>query len=185
MCASGAAVGHDGDRVVNLEAANDQHDGAEERRGLNLRQGHIAELLPLVRAVHRRRFVEFARNALQRSEVDDHVVAHRAPHTDEDNRPHRHRRVRCPRFVEVDAQRHNHLIDRAIFHQHEVPADADSDHGGNIGEEENRAERDRALRLVQRQRQGNRAHQRQRHVNQRIEHGVFQRNAKVNAVEEV
>ena len=86
---------------------------------------------------------------------------------------------------EVDAQRHNHLIDRAIFHQHEVPADADSDHGGNIGEEENRAERNRALCLVQRQRQGNGAHQRQRHVNQRIENSVLQRNAKVNAVEEV
>ena len=74
------------------------------------------------RAVDVRGFVEIARNALQRGEQDDHVVAEVLPDREQDDR--RHRPVRIAEPVDRgDAELGERVVDQAIARVEEIAPD--------------------------------------------------------------
>ena len=143
------------------------------------------ELLPPSGAVHRGSFQQLTRHALESRQVDDHVVAHVPPDADEDDGPDRHGAVGGPGFVVIDAQGHEHLVDRSVLHQHEGPADAYGDHGGDVREEKDGPENHGAADFVQQDRQGQGADDGQRNGYNGVKHRVLQGDSQVHPVEEI
>src|SRR5699024_2061914 len=67
----GTAAGHDRDDVEGLRGGDDPGDGQEERDRAQQRQGEVAEELPSVGAVERRRLVDVPGEVEDRGVADD------------------------------------------------------------------------------------------------------------------
>ena len=81
----GAATGQEPGQGKTLKATDKAHDQVEENDRRTHRHADMPELVPRIRAVHNRGFVEGARDILQGGEKDHHRVALR-PDVDQDQR---------------------------------------------------------------------------------------------------
>ncbi len=142
--------------------------GDQQQRRSQHRQRDVAQALQQRRAVDVRGFVEIARNALQRGEQDDHVVAEVLPDREQDDR--RHRPVRIAEPVDRrDVEFRERVVDEAIARVEEIAPDhRDRDDRRHDRREQRGAEESleaRKLRIEQ-QRRAERQRDRQRHADQ-------------------
>ena len=136
----------------------------------------MAELVPGVGAVDAGRLVKLGIHALQAGKVDHHVIAHVLPDGEQDDRDH------CPILVgrpagevcRIEAERYQQHVERAHgWIEDHVPDHSDRHERGNIGKEHDGAEEIAAEDLlVEQHRQKQRADQRQRNGQRRVDKGV-------------
>ena len=175
------AVGTSGQHVhdvVDLEAADGQHNRHEEGGGLELRQRHVPELLPGIRPVQGGRLIEVLADALQSGQVDHHVVTHRLPDRKEHDREHDGLGRRGP-FERLDMKHvHEQLVHESALagRKEHVPDCGNRHERCHVGKERDRPEKGPALDLlIEKDRKGQGAHQGQRNGKKAVYYRILQR----------
>jgi hypothetical protein len=139
------------------------HDGRAQHR-----HGDLPEALPAAGAVEDGRFLHVGGHRLQRRQIHHHIPAQAAPQRDEHDAEQGHGVVRQPADRGIDkAEQHQHIIERALFVEHEAPHDADHGHGGHHRHVKGGAEQaDAGQPVIHQHRQRQRADLHERHHQQ-------------------
>ena len=169
----GAALCQGDDHIVQLQSADDILNDCSGHGGRQQRERHMAEDLPLVPAVERRRLIIHGRNILQTRQIDDHGDADILPAVDERDDDLAARSVRQP-VDRVLPEILEDLIDDAVVELeeeiHDVAHQKAGDHDRQIDDRPHRVADLEFAVEEQRQRQTEYVLQQRRA--EAIEHGV-------------
>ena len=94
-----AAIGHQLEGNVGIEAADHQHNDKKDGRWSKQRPGNVAQLCPGTGAIHTGGLIEFSGDRLQPGEENDRRPADAFPDVEQDDRDQGQDRVGEPEYV--------------------------------------------------------------------------------------